>query len=132
MAVHFSIDEIYCSDPAASEKAVEYILYDYLNPNQESWEPPQTWYIVNSGLFETFVDGQPQSLNDLIKAGYPVPVNISYQGEPFHWVVITGSCDDTEVYYLYDPLLQVDANKIIPQRDLVGIWDRSYIVFNRG
>ena len=128
MDVHFQINEIYCNDPADSEKAVEFILYDYFNPLVVVWMPPPTWYTVYSSLFETRVDGQPRNVDDLIRAGSPVPVKVSYQGEPFHWVVITGCCDETGVYYLYDPLLQVDANKTIPQNSLVSIWDRSYIV----
>ena len=133
MAVHFLVDEIYCSDPTASKKAVEFVLYDYFTiPNQVTWEPPDSWYIDNAGLFDTRVDGQPVDINNLVKGGFPIPVNVSFQGESFHWVVITGGCDDTGVYYLYDPLVQVDPDRNIPQSDLVSIWDRSYILFNRG
>jgi hypothetical protein len=133
MAVHFLVDEIYCSDPPASRKAVEFALYNYFTLlDQVAWEPPNTWYIVNAGLFTTKVDGQPGDIDNLIKEGFPIPVNVSFQGEDFHWVIITGGCDDTGVYYLYDPLVQDDPDKNIPQSDLVSIWDRSYILFNRG
>ena len=132
MAVHFLINDIYSSDPTGSKEAVEFILYDYYNPDKTAWKPSPTWYIVNSGLFDTLTDAQPEDISAMIKAGAPTPINVSFDKEDFHWVVITGSCDDSGVYYLYDPLLQVDANRTISQGSLVDIWDRSYIKLNNG
>ena len=118
--------------PVRVKRSSGVYTYDYYNPDKTCWKPAPTWYIVYQGLFDTITDAKPEDISAMIKAGVPTPINVSFDKEDFHWVVITGSCDDYGVYYLYDPLLQIDADKAISQGSLVDIWDRSYIKLNNG